>query len=459
MLSVATACVALVATVAIIAPGVAGQEIFVPTPRGAGETLDNSAASSGGGGEKTGSHKVATSAGDIIRGYVSSMNDELLVLSSKDYPGGIKVRSAAVSSIDFGTAEEAGQDEVMLNNGDRLMGRIMAVAPDHVLLQAQTAEPLKISRAMVKGLSFSAGSSILFRSDFENEKMEPWTKIRGGNYSIEDGALVSTNSGNHYPIAAPLKQTEAITFVTKFKSLDHNGPYVSICLFVDDTSGGSYGRNSIMAMFNGNSYYAHSCINGSTNQIGSGNTNNSNIQEGELRVSYDPKSKTLTMWVDKQKLGEFTGRAELKSGNHIMLMSLYRTQFSDIAVLRGIVPPTGDSMSGSEEKRDVVTFKNKDRMAVESLQMADGEFLLVSSYGELKCPAASVDTVAFRTEGAEEPRRNKNDIRIHTPLGQMVAQFKGLTEEFLIGETSATGEFKMLRKGLQKVEFNIYRNQ
>lgn len=457
MLSVATACVVLVGTIALIAPGVAGQEIFVPTPRGAGETLDTSAGSSGGG-EKTGNHRVATSAGDIIRGYVSSMNDGLLILSSKDYPDGIKVRSAAVASIDFGTAEEAGQDEVMLNNGDRLMGRVMAVAPDHVLLQAQTAEPLKISRAMIKGLSFSAGSSMLLRSDFANGKMEPWTKIRGGNYEIEDGGLVSNNSGSHYPISVPLKQTEAITFVTKFKSLDRNGPYVSICLFVDDTNG-TYGRNSIMAMFNGNSYYAHSCMNGSTNQIGSGSTNNSSIMEGELRVSYDPKSKTLTMWINKQKLGEFTGQAELKSGNHIMLMSQYRTQFSDMVVLRGVVPPSGDSMSGGEEKRDVVTFKNKDRMAVESLQMADGEFLLVSSYGELKCPASSVDTVAFRTEGAEEPRRNKDDIRIHTPLGQMVAQFKGLTEEFLIGENSATGEFKLLRKGLQKVEFNIYRNQ
>ena len=443
---------------AMIASVVCGQDIFVPTPRGAGETLDTTpgAGRAGGGSAAPSADVVTTASGDRVVGAVSSMTDELLTLSGSQYVDGVKIRSSAVAGIDFGGGEEAGSDEVTLANGDRLMGRVISVAEDHVIMEAQAVEPLKISRQMIRAVSLAGGSSVLLKSGFADGRMTPWTTLRGGSYTVADGLMISNNNGSQYPIAAPLQQKEAITMIVKYKSLDRNGPYVSMMFFVDTTDS-SYGRNSVFAMYNGNSYYAHTCTNGSTNQIGSGNFGGGrSLMEGELRAAYDPKTKLFTMWADTNKLGEWKATNNLESGAHIMMTSQFHTSFSEITVLRGVVPPAESGVGDAEEKRDVVTFRNKDRMAVDAVRMANDEFLLTSAYGELKCPASTVSTVAFRTQGVEEPRRRKGDVRVYTPQGQMTVQFKGLTEEFLLAESDAMGEIKLLRKGLRRIEFNIH---
>ncbi len=449
---VAMACLLLSLTASA---AVAQDGIFVPTPRGSGESLDASAQQSGG--KSSAPDVVLTTGGDRILGAIGMMKlDDMLTLSGPQFTDAVKVRSAAIAALEFGAGgKDAGGDEVLITNGDRLMGRIVSIGEDNVVLQAASEEPITISRRMISRLTFDGGSSILLKSGFGRGQMAPWAVLRGGNYSISEGRLVSNNSGSNYPIAAQLEQKEAITVIVKFRSLDRNGPYCSISMFVDSTDS-QFGRNSVTAMFSGNSHYAYYSNNGSTNQVNSGNFGGRNMMEGEVRAAYDPATKTISMWVDSNKLGEWRVPHNVETGSHLMFTSQYYTSYESITVLKGIVPPSESIGGGGEEKREVVVFRNKDRMAVDDLRLADGEFLLKSTYGELKCPANTVTTISMRTDGAEKPRMRKGDVRVTTPAGQITLQFKGLTDEFLIGESDAFGEVKLLREGIRRIDFNIH---
>lgn len=110
--------------------------------------------------------------------------------------------------------QESGDDEVALTNGDRIVGELLAIMPKLVILESGATGPLKISRKVVRSVAFSRGRSVLIKSSFEQDRMDPWIPVLDGgdNWMMSDGSLVCHSSGSRQRIYAELDQEEAVTY-------------------------------------------------------------------------------------------------------------------------------------------------------------------------------------------------------------------------------------------------------
>ena len=453
--SVLAVVVALLVTAAVPdggVPSARAQTIYVPKPKGEGETLDASATTA----SDTSLDIVATVGGDRLTGTVAEMEaDGVLRLSGPQYDGDVLVRVSALDHVAFaGKDEEPGADEVVLTNADRLLGQLVAITPDAVVLETGAAGPLRISRKVIRSVHIQKGRSVLLESRFASGRMEPWV-ARGGTWSINDGCLISQIRGSGEFIYAKLDQKEAVTFVAKVEALSGNYVQCSLVLCAD-TADNMYGRNSVIAMYSGNEYYLHHAQNGSVNSIVNRNFGTT-LRSGVLRVAYDPETGKARLWLDSTDLGEYAVPSKPKNGQYVIFAPQQPIRVRDLQVLRGIVPPSGADVVSEAAQGDVIRFVNKDRVSVTSVALADGQLTAQASYGELRIPAENVESILFAEKGLEEPRRRKGDVLVQSSAGRFTLQFEKLTREHLIGRSDCLGEVKVGRSAIRKIEFNIYR--
>lgn len=425
--------------------------LFVPKPKGAGETLDKDKAKPKAKGEAV----VTLTSGDKLTGKIVSIESgKRLQLKSPDYIGPVGVRLSALSQVRMKPRlKEKGEDSVRLTNGDRVRGKIVAITDGSVLIESSCAGSLRISRKVAESVSFSGGEGLLIESAFENGQMAPWRKARG-EWMVKDGKLHSMTHGNHCTIYAPLKQEEAVTVVLDFKSAQRNNMYLDLILFASDKKN-YYGRDSVLVRFHSHNYYVQYCKDGGTRNVSSRNFGQ-RIQGGQFRLSYDPKTKKATVWMNKALLGEFDVPQGPDSGKYVMISSLYRGAISSARVLRGVTPPAGSGGKG-KEKEHVLVLANKDRISAKDLTFADGQFAVQAPYGKLTMPAGNVRNVLFRSEGRERPRRRKGDVWVETDGSRLTLQLTSLTDKLLVGKCDYIGEVKVLRPALRGIRFNVYK--
>ena len=425
--------------------------IFVPKPRGEGETLDNSAAKK----DSPSSDVALLKGGDKLTGKVETiLPNGRLRLRGPQYVG---VVEALVSSMDRvslrPTIQESGQDLVVLTNGDKVKGTIVAITDESVVVESNCMGALKISRKVVKSVAFSGGEGVLLDSAFDDGRMDPWRKSRG-EWMMKDGKMQSFSQGNHCTVFAPLKQNEAVTMAVEFSSAQRHNMYLDLILFADD-SRHYYGRNSVLVRFHSHNYYIQRCRNGSARNV-TGQNYGRRIRGGEFRLAYDPNTKKAKVWIDKRLLGEYDVPSGPKAGKFVMLNSMYAGAFKWARVYKGIVPPAGASGQG-KEKEDVLVLSNKDRISAKGITFADGKFTVQAPYGELKMDAGKIGSILFRTDAQERPRRRKGDVWVETGGSRITVQLKKLTDKLLIGKCDYVGEVKALREALRGIRFNIYK--
>jgi len=426
-------------------------EIYVPKPKGEGETLDDSAR----GDSAAGPDVVATVGGDRLTGTVAEMEaDGVLRLSGPQYDGDVLVRVSALDYVALaGENEEPGADEVVLTNADRLLGQLVAITPGAVVLETGAAGPLPISRKVIRSVHIQKGRSVLIESRFASGRMDPWV-ARGGTWSIGDGCLISQSRGSGEFIYAKLDQKEAVTFVAKVEAISN---YVQCFLVLfADTADNMYGRNSVFAMITGSQFYLQHAQNGSTNSIVNRSLG-ATLRSGVLRFAYDPETGKAQLWLDATDLGEYAVPSKPTNGQYVLFAAQQPIRVRDLQVLRGIVPPSGADVAGEAVQDDVVRFVNKDRVSVTSVALAEGQLTAEASYGELRIPVENVESILFAAKGLEEPRRRKGDVLVQSSAGRFTLQFEKLTREHLIGRSECFGEVKIGRGAIRKIEFNIYR--
>ena len=430
--------------------------IFVPQPRGAGDTLDTSTKPKDAGARDV----VKTVGGDVLNGKVLSIEAEGEArIAGKQFLGDARVRTSALSEVVLGgRAQPSGQDEVILGNGDRLRGELIAVTDTEILLRTGVAGPVKVPRVFAVSLSVGGGASVLLDSDFPSGRMEPW-KVRGGSWAVNSGKLTATSSGSSTTVYAPLEQDEAVTFVARVQATGGNQLRCYLFLFAENPTE-TYGRNSVYGYFRTSQWYLGCTSPGrGTNTVTSGPMTAS-PRGGTLRLAYDPKTGKAKAWFDARLLGECTIPTKPKKGRYVMLTSRYPSQTSRLQVLRGIVAPSGMEISGSaEEGADVVQLGNKDRVSAKDVALAEGRFTITTDFGELAVKADRVRNIVFRRKGRQKPRRRKGDVQVTTSAGRLTVQFQGLTGEHLVGTSDCWGDVKIRRDAVKKVRFNIYRDK
>jgi len=446
-----------------VAPRPAVRRIFVPQPKGAGDTLDDSKPA-----EAAGQTDVVTTlVGDRILGSVVAIEaDGKLHLTGDQFEGEVQVAVPALDNVVLkGGDKESGEDEVSLTNGDRVIGRLASIDAESVQVDTQAAGRLKISPKVVRSIGLSRAAGVLAESNFASGSMEPWVK-RGGDWSISEGTLVCTSRGsNMNSLYIKLDQKEAVTFVAKIQTYQGNPVQCNLVLFCDTNEGGPnegrYGRNSLFGVFYGSEYYLHYVQNGSTNSIVNRSLGRQ-LTQGTLRLAYDPATGKARLWIDSNDLGTYDVPTKPASGQYVMFNSVYPLKVEYLGVYRGVVAPSGEDDSagvGSVAAEDVpvIQFVNRDRVSATALSLADGEMSFTTSYGQMKCPARTVARIVFGKKGQEEPRRQNGDVRVRSAAGRMTFQFGRLTADALIGKSDTLGEITVRRSAVREIKFNLYR--
>lgn len=195
------------------APNATGR-IFVPAPKGAGETLDTSVKPV----VKSSEQIVSTVHGDRLVGRVLGMAEGKLRFTAGHYAGEVVILGESLSQLKLGgKITGAGPHQLILSNGDYIAGVVTAITPEAVVIESAVSGMIKVSRKMVSSIIFSGSKPLSASSDFSSGSMEPW-KVRGGGWSVKDGQLVSTSRGSmNNAVYAALEQNEAVTFVAKVK--------------------------------------------------------------------------------------------------------------------------------------------------------------------------------------------------------------------------------------------------
>ena len=434
----------------VAADGPVGErKIFVPAPKGAGDTLDDSAK----GGSAQGD-VVTTIRGDRVVGRVVTIESEgKLHLTAPQFEGDIVVLTAALDNVRLRPKEHGkGCDELALSNGDRIVGDIGAITPDAVIIESPATGPLKVSRKIIQRISFSQPRIVSLESQFEAGKIEPWSQR--GAWNLANGALQCFSHGDQQSIFAKFDQKEAVTMEVTVQSAGY--PYINcdLVLFANSNDG-RWGRNSVLASFQHSQFNVMVAQDGGVNSVVNQSMGRM-FSQGTFRFAYDPATGKARAWAESTDLGEFAIPDGPKQGSYVMFNSRSPCRVTRIRVVRGMVGPTSVDKE-SDDPNHIVRFINKDRVAATEVTLADGKLALKTALGDITSDARRIESITFRAKGIEKPRRNKGDVAIETSDTRLTVQFDRLTPECLIGKSSYLGEVKVRRDFLTGIQFNIYK--
>ena len=431
-----------------------GRAIFVPKPKDADDSLDDSteaaAASSKG-------DLVTMIAGDRLYGRITEIGaDGTLRLTAPHFDGGVRIRLSALDRVAFApTLKEPAQDVVALTNDDHVAGKVTAMDPALVTIDSPALGTLQIARKVIRSIAFAGATESLLETDFSTGSMAPFVKTRG-NWTVKEGALICEASGSYSSIVAPLEQSEPVTMVLDVESLAGPNLNAHLILFADDKQN-TYGRNSVFAMFTGHDFNVQYCHNGGTNSVANGRyADRSGFTKGQFRFAFDPASGKAWIWRDQRELGEWVIPFNPKTGKFVMVSTHQPMKLTAIRVLPGIVKPP-ESVEAAATADDTVVFKNKDHVKVKELALAAGKLSGKTSFGSLETAAENVRLITFATAGQECPRRRKGDVTVDTSSSRVTVQFQKLNDEYLLGTSDNYGTVSVVRKAIKSVRFNIYR--
>ncbi|HUT36529.1 MAG TPA: hypothetical protein VNE39_23780 [Planctomycetota bacterium] len=424
--------------------------IFVPQPRGAGDTLDDSAKPG-----KAGTGDIVTTVrGDKIVGKVLTIETGgKLRLTAPHFEGEVVVLTSALDTVELQPKEKTkGDDVVELSNDDRIVGEVAAITPQAVIVETKATGPTKIARNIVRTINFARGVLTAIESNFESGKLDPWTAR--GAWTVVNGAAQCNTQGNSETLFAKFDQKEAITMEAKVASTMGRYIHIELILAADNTQG-QYGTNSLIARFYASQFNLMTMQNGNMNSFMDRHIGRM-MTQATVRVGYDPAANKIRAWLDNMDLGEYAVPGNLPPGKFVMLNARYPCRVSRLRVIQGI---SGPAKTEKEDTADahVIHFVNRDRVAATEIGLADGKVTLKTAFGDISADAAKVQNIAFLAKAIEKPRRQKGDVMVETVDSCFTIQFERLTDEHLIGRSAYLGEVKVLRSCLKRVRFNIYK--
>ena len=314
-------------------PEVERGRIYVPEPRGKEETLDDSTGPSSGDGMDI----VTTRHGDRLYGRVVSIEaGGKLRLTGPQFVGEALVEVAALDNVALSCKRKREDlDKLLITNGDRILGELVAITPDAVVVESDAMGVLKVRRKKVHRIVLSRRERTLIESNFAAGRMELW-ETRKGTWSIVEGGLAcqtthqpvyfgrgfegpirindeegwavpqrnsprATGEDHYAGIFAPLEQKGSLTIEAKVQDMGGSALSCSLVLLADAVQGG-HGLNSVSVRFEGNEYSLELKRNGSTTKIG-GSSLDRDMSKGVLRMTCDPAAGKVRLWVDSTELG------------------------------------------------------------------------------------------------------------------------------------------------------------
>ena len=410
------------------------------------------------------SDSVTTIAGSRLYGKViTAEKDGSLRLTGPQFGGEVRIRVAALDRVWLkGAGGKPGKTEVHLLGGDLILGDLVSITPEAVLIDTQAAGRITVPKKAVRSVNLGKSSDVLLENDFALGDMASWAAKKGA-WTLTDGAIVCESRGSGNLIYAKLPQSESVTMVARVRSLSDEPVHCDLVLFADkagpvDSSGRSYGASSVVASISDGSW--HVTTTSANGGSGSSGSSRSSTSGGTIRFSYEPSSGGTRLWMDSMSVFDRRNGPQVSSGRFVALCASAPLRIEYVAVLRGIVPPSSDAKAddATPAGKTEVEFANGDHLTADDVVLADGQFTVTTSYGQVRCPAGSVRCIAFGGGKSTPPARpQKGDVRVTTVSGRLTLRFEGLAADNLIGHSDCLGDLTLRRSEVRETKFNLAR--
>jgi hypothetical protein len=164
--------------------------------------------------------------------------------------------------------------------------------------------------------------------------------------------------------------------------------------------------------------------------------------------------------VDSQSAFDQKSGPLVSSGRFVALGASAPLRVEYVAVLRGIVPPSSEAKTddATPAGKTEVEFANGDHLTADDIALADGQFTVTTSYGQVRCPVGSVRCIAFGGGKSVPPARpQKGDVRVTTGSGRLTLRFERLAADNLIGHSDCLGDLTLRRSDVRETKFNLAR--
>lgn len=420
---------------------------------------------------------VRFSNNDRLSGTIESLSPEMLVWKSpildKPTPFFLKnvLELSLTAELPQGTARH--EASIALTNGDMLRGQLASVSDEIIELDTWFAGRMKLNRLMVSDIRISGLPDIIYRGP---TGLDEW-KQSGEKpaWTYQNGNFRSSSSGS---IARDMKLPDecSIAFDAAWRgsfSLDLN--FFSNSLTTNrPTSGYAITfRNRYLSLRNsknqrnlGNSTTAEALQENEKARI----EVRASLKSGKICVFVD--GEIIDVWTDPE-----VAKLEVGRGVHFVTSTNAPVQISriEISAWDGVVDQVPDPKVGNgmmdEEEADLteapapvekptagrMELRNGDSLDGEVQSISEGMISIKTPFRDVKLPIEVLRSVALKPAELERCKRENGDVRGWFPDGSSVVfRLEDVKPGILSGSSQNFGTADFKTAAFNRIEFNIY---
>lgn len=301
---------------------------------------------------------------------------------------------------------------VTLTNDDELPGNLVSLDDKVLLLDTWYAGKLSIPRAMVKGITpLKVSPNTLYQGP---TGLEGWTIGQNGNenrkWTYRDGALIATSYGT---IGRDVKLPNLAS--VEFDLISRGNSQMNVCLYTDQLDNIS---NCYMFQINNNYIYLQRYSRNGSNNLGEQPVQLRGEMMRREKVHFgmrvNKETKTLWLFVNGTMVKQWTDPGEFAGKGTGMIFSAQQDMYVKISNIKAT---TWDGRledshaAGAKGREDIIKLENQDKVSGKLKSIENGKALFASSYADLTIPLDRVEEINMSSEGADQPKRNANDVR------------------------------------------------
>lgn len=424
--------------------------------------------------------------GDSITGKLSGIDENSITWESEFFtkPQALLLDRLVDISLPIGETIEMPDGDhiavVTLTNGDIVRGALSSLNKDEVRLLTSFAGELTFRRDMVAALSIEDKPKIFYAGP---TKLEEWTMGEEGDWTFEQGELVSQNSSS---IALDIGKHDQFRLAFDVEWRGNARFRVFTC--ADDTDLDDVGNGFELVCQSNYAYMRkRTKRNGRIESVNIGTTGGMReFQEREkvrVELLHDMITGRIRFILGGRIVADWTepapGAGKLGSVLHFLSDSGKEIRISRIRVTSwdGIIEgkwqeagmdPFGEDEPEDDESKNLhptgITLRNGDNIEGDTMGIENGLVKLKTELGEFELPVSRLRSFALRT--AEEaanpeltwkPILRNGDIRAHFTEGDHITfQLIGLGEDSIRGKSQTFGEADFDLSTFNRLEFNLY---
>lgn len=422
-------------------PEAPSKGIFVPRPRGAGDSLDEAAVI-----VSTRDAAVVTRRGERLNGRVVGIGrDGVLRLSDPELDRETRVPISAVQEVQLsGAVTESGRDQVVLVNDDRLAGRVEGITDTDLALETSTAGLLKVPNRHVKQVAFAgATAGARLATDFRSGQMAPLRQVSGA-WTVTEGVLRCSQGFSSFALSC--EQKRAVTVALDYARAPR---LASLALFASDATRGAgpalcldhTATGFTITVWRKEGYQ-------STAAVIAGRPDDAH----EVRFAYDPATAMARLWVAGKLAADVAVHGGPREGRLIAFTTPEACAIARVEVFDGVAPPLRSA--GEEEANATVVFlTDRSRLSATRVVLDDGSLSAATAAGVVSVPVEKVAGIlTARTDRVAAPPLD-SPVQVVTAKGLLTVELIELTDKHLIGRSPCIGPIKLQRGAVRALRF------